>query len=196
MLALTLTLTSLLAATTPAAGEGSASAIPPAPPSAADSVVAAAFGKDLGTKPAELKAEIAPSFSAQNLLAPTLGIAGLAVLAFTLKRRKGLTAGSIHIVEAASLGEKRSLVIADVMGERLVLGVSEAGVTVLMNRPAPQPEPAPYLVPNAPPAPSMGFFQRLKGRSPARAFDASLMESIEDQELRAKLAAGMKGVVP
>ncbi|MDP1824545.1 MAG: flagellar biosynthetic protein FliO [Archangium sp.] len=190
---LALIITALVAAT-PVAAEGSAPDKPPAPPSAADTVVAAAFNKDIGTKPAELKVE--PSFSAQNLLAPGLAIAGLAALAFTLKRRKQLSGGSIHIVEAASLGEKRSLVIADVLGERLVLGVSEAGVTVLMNRPAPQPEPAPYVVPAAVAAPAMGFFQRLKGKSPARAFDASLLESIEDQELRAKLAAGMRGVVP
>lgn len=184
----------ILAATP--AGEGSASPIPPAPPSAADSVVAAAFGKDLGTKPPDLKAEVAPSFSAQSLVAPGLALAGLAALAFALTRRKPLGAGSIHVVEARSLGEKRSLVIADVLGERLVLGVSEAGITVLMNRTAPQPEPAAYVVPSAVPAPRMGFFQRLKGRSPARAFDASLQESIEDQELRAKLAGGIRSVVP
>ena len=190
MLALSL----IVLAAMPSATEGSAPPLAPAPPSAADSVVAAAFGKDLGTKAPEQKVE--SSFSAQSLLAPGLAIAGLAALAFTLKRRKQLGGASIHIVEAASLGEKRSLVIADVMGERLVLAVSEAGVTVLMNRPAPQPEPEPYVVPAAPPAPPMGFFQRLKGRSPARAFDASLLESIEDQELRAKLASGMRGVVP
>lgn len=192
---LALAITALLVAATSAA-EGSASPNPPAPPSAADSVVAAAFGKDLGTKREELKGESAPAFQAQSLVAPGLALAGLAALAFTLTRRKPLGGAHIHVLESRSLGDKRSVVIADVLGERLVLGVSEAGVTVLMNRPAPQPEPLPYLVPSATPAPPMGFFQRLKGRSPARAFDASLQESIEDQELRAKLAAGMRGVVP
>lgn len=188
---LALTLFTILTATTPSTAEGSAPAVAPAPPSAADSIVAAAFRKDVGTKPADLKVE--PSFSAQNLVAPGLAMAGLAALALTLKRRKQLSGGSIHIIEAASLGERRSLVIADVLGERLVLGVSEAGVTVLLTRPAPLPEPAPYVIPAAQP---MGFFQRLKGQSPASSFDASLLESIEDQELRAKLQAGMRGVVP
>jgi flagellar biogenesis protein FliO len=190
-----LTLLTLMLVTAPTAAEGSAPAVVPAPPSAADSVVAAAFGKDVDTKPGELKVE--PSFSAQNLIAPALGLAGLAVLAFTLKRRKQLAGGSIQIIEAASLGEKRSLVIADVLGERLVLGVSEAGVTVLLTRPAPEPEPEAYRVPSASPAPAMGIFHRLKAHSAAqKPFDDSLQESIEDQDLRAKLAAGMKGVVP
>jgi flagellar biogenesis protein FliO len=190
-------LATLLTAATPEAAEGSAKTVPPAPPSAADTVVAAAFGKDVGTKPAELKVE--SPISAQNLLAPALGIVGLAALAFTLKRRKQLGGRSITIVEAASLGEKRSLVIADVMGERLVLGVSEAGVTVLMNKPVPEGEAAPIVLPPALSGPvhqPMGFFARLKGRSPAPAFDAALQESIEDQELRAKLAAGVRSVVP
>ena len=192
---LALTLTALLLTAMPVTAEGSAPVVPPAPPSAADSVIAAAFGKDLVTKPAELKAEA--SLGLQNLLAPTLGIAGLAALAFTLKRRKQLSGTAITIIEAASLGEKRSLVIADVMGERLVLGVSEAGVTVLMNKPAPEREPAPYVLPApAPSARPMGFLARLRGRSPAPAFDATLQESIEDQELRAKLAAGLRSVVP
>ncbi len=198
---LALTIASFLL-TTSAATEGSA-AKPPAPPSAADSIVAAAFKKDIGTKLTTLKAE-APSFSIQNLVAPALGICGLAALAFTLKRRKKLQGGSIHIIEATSLGEKRSLVIADVMGERLVLGVSEAGVSVLMNRPTPLAESSSFFMSEAPavlePAPTtapvMGFFARLKGQPPVAAFENSLQESIEDQELRAKLASGMRGFVP
>lgn len=195
MLKTTLVLALLTA--TSATAEGSANETPPAPPSAADSVVAAAFGKDVVTKSAELKADSSPGLS--NLLAPALGLVGLGALAFTLRRRKQLGGGSIHIVEAASLGEKRSLVIADVLGERLVLGVSEAGVTVLMNKPAPEGEPVPMTLPPALAAPvarPMGFWARLRGQNKAPAFDATLQESIEDQELRAKLAAGFRGVVP
>ena len=168
------------------------------PTTAADDVVAAAFKKDIGTKSEVVKASDTP-----NLIVPGLALAALGVLAFTLKRRKAnrLGGASITIVEAASLGEKRSLVIADVMGERLVLGVSEAGVTVLMNKPAPQGEPAPIIIPQADRAPvsssqAMGFFDRLKGKNAAPAFDAALQESVEDQELRAKLQAGFRSVVP
>ena len=164
-------------------------------PSAADAVVSAAFKDDLGTKADALKTD------APNLVVPGLALAGLAALAFALKRRKAMKVGgaSISIVEAASLGEKRSLVIADVLGERLVLGVSEAGVTVLMNRPVPQGEEAPMVLPAAeriPTAPEMGFFARLRGNPKAKAFDDTLQESLEDQELRAKLQAGVRSVVP
>lgn len=209
---LVLALTSMLLSATTATGEGSAPATSPAPPSAADSVIAAAFGNNVGTKPTEQKAEALPSVPFQSLLAPALGLAGLAALAFTITRRKQLRGGSIHILEAASLGEKRSLVIAEVLGERLVLGVSEAGVSVLMTRPAPAAAPSAHsqarafgeafgeaedliTVPRPTPA-AMGFFQRLKGAPVEPAFDTTLQESMEDQELRAKLAAGHRGVVP
>lgn len=164
----------------------------PAPPDAADAVVSAAFRDDLGTKTEALKSD------APNLVVPGLALAALAGLAFALKRRKQLKVGgaSINIVEAASLGEKRSLVIADVLGERLVLGVSEAGVTVLMTRPAPEEgEEAPIVLPPAPGS-QMGFFARLRGNPKTPAFDAALQESLEDQELRAKLQAGVRSVVP
>jgi flagellar biogenesis protein FliO len=195
-----LALTIAVLLTTSATGEGSAQGSAPAPPSAADSVVNAAFGNNVGTKAADLKVEGAQEGAAlQGLIAPALALAGLAALAFSLTRKKALGGRNINVIEAASLGEKRSLVIADVLGERLVLGVSEAGVTVLMNRPAPAREPEPFVVPPpvaAPVAPRMGFFERLRGRAQPKAFDASLQESIEDQELRAKLAAGIRGVVP
>jgi flagellar biogenesis protein FliO len=174
--------------------------------SPADAVVAAAFAgeKDIGTKPADLKAPSdAGAFPLSNLLAPALGLAGLVALTFTLKRRKKTLGGTgIALLEATSLGDKRSLVIADVLGERMVLGVSEAGITVLMSKPAPSlNEDEPIRVPppqrlSGPAPQAMGFFQRLVGRSPAPAFDAALQESVEDQELRAKLQAGVRSVVP
>jgi flagellar biogenesis protein FliO len=191
----------------PAAVEGSAVKDQPAPPSAADSVVAAAFGKTIGTPADDLKGERAPAPTPPSgpdwtsLAAPALAILGLGALAFGLTRRRRAIGGNIHIVESAGLGPKRSLVIADVLGERLVLAVSEAGVTVLATRPAPPREAEPFTVDDLPPAqrtiPKMGFLARLMGKTPAPVrFDELLGESLEDQELRAKLAAGMKGFVP
>lgn len=177
----------------------------PAAVTTADSVVAAAFaGSDqkIDTKGADLKGTTS-EFSASSLIAPVLGLAGLIALTFTLKRRKKTLGGTgIALLEATSLGDKRSLVIADVLGERVVLGVSEAGITVLMSKPAPSlNEDAPITLPPAErvaPPPQMGFFQRLAGRASKSAanFDADLKESVEDQELRAKLAAGVRSVVP
>ncbi len=217
-----------LAAPASAAEQGSA-ASQPAPASAADSVVAAAFKDTIDTAKAGVQGAAAvsaptpppePSFS--TFFVPGLAIAGLAVFAYVATRRKRQGARSIRVLETASLGPKRDLVIAEVLGERLVLGVSEAGITVLVTKPmtsaealaesgapvgtsdgagplgygevAGGPEVPPRLRPANPPA--MGFFERLRGRSGNPNFEAALNESIEDQELRAKLAAGFRGVAP
>jgi flagellar biogenesis protein FliO len=201
-----LTLLTLTDATpTPATEQGSAPRVlaKPAPASAADSVVAAAFGQHIDTAAIEQKLPSA-TFDWSNALAPGLALLGLAALAFGLTRRRRGTRGSIRIVEATALGPKRSLVIADVLGERLVLGVSEAGVAVLMTKAIPEPQFEPEVV-TLPPAevhpitrsyPQMGFFARLFGRTPRAQFDDVLTESIEDRELRDKLSSGMRGVVP
>lgn len=195
--------------TSSASEESSAVRVQPAPPSGADSVVAAAFGKNIGTVAENLKADAAPAptFEWTNLVAPTLALLGLAGLAFALRRRQGHAPRNIRVVETAAIGPRRSLVIADILGERVVLAVSEAGMTVLSTRAAPSPalephtEPESLQIPDIQPIrrtiPTMGFFQRLFGKPAAtQPFDEMLGESIEDQELRAKLAAGLKGYVP
>jgi flagellar biogenesis protein FliO len=56
----------------------------------------------------------------------------LAGAAFYLhRRRKQQQAGLIRILETASLGPKRTLVVAEVDGEKMILGTSEAGISVL-----------------------------------------------------------------
>jgi hypothetical protein len=57
----------------------------------------------------------------------------LAVAAYVLaRRRKGAAVDRhIQIVETASLGPKRTLVMARIGGETLLLGTSEAGITLL-----------------------------------------------------------------
>jgi flagellar biogenesis protein FliO len=163
---------------------------------AADSVVAAAFDQNIDTSSQNLKG-VASNSSLNPALVPLLGIVGLAAFVFTMRKRRQQIAGEgIRVLEATSLGDKRSLVIADVLGERMVLAVSEAGVTVLMQKPAPELEPVVISAPPPVPSPTMGFFARLTGKTPVTAFDAALQESLEDQELRAKLAAGVRGVVP
>lgn len=196
----------LLVATPSTAEEGSAADLPPpAPPSAADSVVAAAFQHSpIGTKSADVQAPASSSWS--SFAAPGFALAALAALAFALTRRRAKSTRSISVVETASLGPKRSLVIADVMGERMVLGVSEAGISVLSTRAAPQPEPAPFVIPppletvSASLSKEMSFFDRMLGRVPqpnaVASFDETLRDSLEDQELRAKLSLGQRSVVP
>jgi flagellar protein FliO/FliZ len=163
---------------------------------AADSVVAAAFAaRPDATQPAPVPSPA--GFGWQNLAAPALALLGLAGLAVGLARRRRSAPGSIRILEVAALGPRRSLVIADVLGDRLVLGVSEAGVTVLSTRPAPEEAAtADLLSPPRPAIAPMGFFARLTGKPVVPSFGETLSESIEDQELRTKLAQGNRGTAP
>jgi hypothetical protein len=90
-----------------------------APPSASTSTsTSAALGTD-GQK--------------SSLLAPAGGLAVLAVAAYLLaRRRKGAAVDRhIQILETASLGPKRTLIMARIGGETLLLGTSEAGITLL-----------------------------------------------------------------
>jgi flagellar biogenesis protein FliO len=58
-----------------------------------------------------------------------LAVVGAAI--FFMARKRAKQAQFIKIVETASLGPKRALVVAEVNGETLVLGSSEAGITFL-----------------------------------------------------------------
>jgi flagellar biogenesis protein FliO len=58
-------------------------------------------------------------------------LAGLAIAAVVFARRRNARPRMIRIVETASIGPRRSLVIANVGGRTMVLGVSEAGVALL-----------------------------------------------------------------
>jgi len=65
------------------------------------------------------------------------GFAFLAVAgaAFFYSRRRRTSARHIEILETASLGPKRALVVARVGGARMILGSSEAGITLLQALP-------------------------------------------------------------
>lgn len=65
------------------------------------------------------------------------GFAFLAVAgaAFFFSRRRRTTTRHIEILETASLGPKRSLVVARIGGARMILGTSEAGITLLQTLP-------------------------------------------------------------
>jgi len=92
--------------------------------------------------------------------------------------------------------------------ELLLLGASEGGISLLTTRAAPAaaqsvsdplPPPVPRLRPEpAPSAQGAGLLSRFKLRPQPRsapAFDVLLDESVEDTELRRKLAAGQAGSV-
>ena len=110
--------------------------------------------------------------------------AGLLLVAFavaalvTAKRRKRAPR-LVEILESSSLGPKRSLVVARMGHELLLLGSSEGGITLLSARPAPAPPAATSAL--APVEPSR--------------FELIFGESVDDVELRRKLAAGAVGSV-
>jgi len=143
------------------------------------------------------------------LAAPIVLLAGLAAAALVLKRRRHPAGRRVEVLETTSLGPKRSLVLARLGDELLLLGASEAGIHLLHTRPAAlgrAAEPELDALPVAEPEPRRetpptlgGLVARLRrarpGAAPAPAFDALLAESAEDQELRRKLARGQAGSV-
>jgi flagellar biogenesis protein FliO len=139
-------------------------------------------------------------------------LAALAVAALFLARRRRAAPRLVQVVESASLGPKRALVVARFGDELLVLGSSEGGISLLATRPAPPAaaaDPAPARLPvvtSAAAAPLAAAFGRLaallrpRAAPPAahaapHAFAHALGESLEDVELRRKLAAGRAGSV-
>jgi flagellar protein FliO/FliZ len=170
---------------------------------------------------------------------PALLLAALAVAAYLFaRRRRGAPERHIHILESASLGPKRSLVIARVGDQTLILGSSEAGITLLRASPTSEfgagvPDVAADLATSAkelsqtieealadipepdqaPAAPARSAFRTIEGglaslfgqrgttntdkdkKESSLDFDDLLEDSVEDQELRQKLAAGISARV-
>jgi flagellar biogenesis protein FliO len=138
-------------------------------------------------------------------------LAGLGCLAFVLARRRQSPQRRLQVLESVSLGPKRSLVLARAGRDVLVLGVSEAGITVLQTQTeaavAPDAEQAEDGIPSlhlvSDEATSGGSpevagkveaFRRMTP-PPTPTFEDLLAESHEDQDLRRKLAAGLAGRV-
>jgi flagellar biogenesis protein FliO len=178
---------------------------------AAEEVVAKAFAPASPTAPAQTPTPAPPAPSGQGLWwLPFLALLAVAATAFVLSKKKHAQAGMIRIIESANLGPRRALVVAQVQGQMLLLASSEAGISVLSNQLTAPPPSQTFETPEE------GFFGQLKSAelsSPIRAamgalfpakanvpsFEKTLEEvsSVpqpqEDEDLRAKLAAGLKG---
>ena len=120
---------------------------------------------------------------------PVVFLGLLAVVALVLTRRKKRQGQWVKVLETTSLGPKRSLVVAKLGDETVLLAISEAGITLLKGGIV-RTEPEAAEVPVPP-----GMWKR---DPPAveRGFEAMLAESAEDQELRQKLIAGYAAQVP
>jgi len=163
-----------------------------------------------------------------SMLLAVLLLAGLGVGAVVFGRRHVKRNRLIRIVETASIGPRRSLVVACIGGRTMVLGVSEAGVSLLdaQGSSAVMPEVATktqsssleeavaglrHLAPAAinnndevvetknESSLLSRLFQKTKRSSRSdfdgTQFDGLLAESLEDEDLRRKLALGEAGRV-
>ncbi|GEJ59197.1 flagellar biosynthetic protein FliO [Anaeromyxobacter diazotrophicus] len=146
-------------------------------------------------------------------------LAAMAAAAFVMARRRRAVPRLVQVLEQTSLGPKRALVVARLGDELLVLGSSEGGIALLATRPATSTSTSTSTATatstststanaNANGASAAGLARavplagaavdllaRLKRRAPGRSFDATLAESVEDVELRRKLAQGQRGSV-
>jgi flagellar biogenesis protein FliO len=151
-------------------------------------------------------------------------LVGLGVAAAVFARRRVKGSRMIRIVETASIGPKRSLVVACIGGRTMVLGVSEAGVSLLDSQgSSPVLSATPALLPagndvdaaaglrsqpfhevdGSEQKNESSLLSRLFPRSKTTAeddhrshdFENLLSESLEDEELRRKLSLGEAGRV-
>ncbi len=83
-----------------------------------------------------------PTSGAPSVLLAVALLAGLGVAAVLFARRRSTRVRMIRIVETASIGPRRSLVVACIGGRTMVLGVSEAGVSLLDAQAGPPGVPA------------------------------------------------------
>lgn len=112
--------------------------------------------------------EAASGGTGTGLYIAAVALLALAVVALFVLRRRSQAPRLITIVETTSLGPRRSLVVARLADELLLLGSSEQGIALLATRPVATPSPP------------------LSTATPG--FDDLLAESSEALELRSKLA--------
>jgi flagellar protein FliO/FliZ len=162
------------------ASPAAAPASPAAAPAAADRLPAALASVLEPSRPATGDAPpfLAPSTPALvSALPAASALAALAAVGLLLSRRRGAGARRIvQVLETASLGPKRQLVVARLGGEILLLGCSESGIALLSSQAAADVEEAAgALLPRAPAAvpgalePAGQAGAAPAGRSPATA---------------------------
>ncbi len=194
-----------------------------------DSAPAQAAAPAQAVAPAQAAAP-APSAAAESsasswrvVVVPVGALILLGVVSLFLGKRRKANGRLVTILETASLGPKRALIVARVNGETLVLGSSEAGITLLRSRVPESPIGVDVDMsgPDEPPLDVRGrfrdasdeagqdspgqvrFLARLFGRKDKPEgevepwnFEGLLEDSIEDQELRRKLSSGFGVRVP
>ncbi len=205
-----------VAATPKVAATPPAKSVSLASPAAAASAVAPAHSA------AAPLAAGSPRHSGLSLVLAIVALVAVAGGVLALTRRRARRQGLIQILESAAIGPKRSLLVARVNGQIMVLGASEAGIALLaplagaIEAPVAAVMGSPPALTGSPDGPALasaaeaapepegeiGMLSRLFRLRPqqssardAAAFRELLDESYEDQELRDKLAQGLSGKV-
>lgn len=137
-------------------------------------------------------------------VAPALVVLALLAVALWARRRRQTVTRHVQLLETTAVGPKRSLLVARMGSEMLLIGSSEAGLVLLASRPSteataqalpgPRATPLPLtcvVAPVASPPPQPNDFAATEPDS----FQSLLDESVEDLELRQKLARGLQGRV-
>jgi len=117
-------------------------AAPPAPTMQPDAPLAAVASSESASPSGYVGGGGKSSSSSVSTVLAALVLVGLGVAATFLARRRATRVRMIRIVETASIGPRRSLVVACIGGRTMVLGVSEAGVSLLDAQPGPISIPA------------------------------------------------------
>ncbi|OIH93712.1 flagellar biosynthetic protein FliO [Curtobacterium sp. MCBA15_001] len=119
------------------------------------------------------------------------------------KKPRGRRSAVVEVVARQGIGGKASVVVVDVAGERLVLGVTESGVSLLTSGAAPAPEltivTGPVQLPVRPTPSAEAFRQELAAQDDAATSlpSAAPVESVADAlPMRPRNRARRATVVP
>ncbi|MBL8956250.1 MAG: flagellar biosynthetic protein FliO [Myxococcaceae bacterium] len=111
------------------------SAQPPSAPSSADDVVAKAFA-DGSTPVAMNRAAPEPSMLGRVVgWGLALAAVGAVVIMAARRRQQKPEAGFAEIAQNLTVGPKRSLLVVNFAGQRLLVGATEGGFSVLSSQP-------------------------------------------------------------
>ena len=122
-----------------------------------------------------------------GLLAPFIGLGLVGGVLIWRGRKRQKMPRLVRVVESVSLGPKRALVVAEVQGEKVVLGTSEAGISVLSGSANMQVSPfdnhAAMNFPEEPTGDGFGdiFHEEVKGVADTRIPSTSMMTWFQSQ---------------
>jgi flagellar biogenesis protein FliO len=108
----------------------------PAPSASASSSVSASAPPSASSSQSASSPSTAPHAATGGVFFAGFVLIALAAAAFFLTRRRAKVGRLVKIIESTSLGPKRAIVVARIGESTMILGSSEAGITLLQTLPA------------------------------------------------------------